>query len=120
MSVLKYENGNMRLLDTVSCIPESVKETSAPSAIRLYKGKIYVAVRGSNLISCLSFNNGKLVLERSFDCGGDMPRDFYFDENRLICCNQASNTVTVFEELGGEFKLIQTIALKEPICVVTN
>lgn len=120
VSALHYENGTMRLVDTVSCIDNQVKEVAAPSAIRMYKGKVYVAVRGCNTISCLSFCNDKLKLQNSFDCQGQMPRDFCFDENRLICCNQESDTVTIFQETNGSFNLIQTIQIEEPICSLTN
>ena len=118
VSVLKYEDETLRLIDTVSCIPQGTEGFTAASAIRMYRNKIYVAIRGCNLISCLSFENEKLQFESSFSCQGKTPRDFYFDENRLICCNQESDTVTVFQEKDATFELIQTIKIEEPICAL--
>lgn len=119
VSVLRYEEGDMKLLDTVSCVKPREGISGAPSAIRLHNGKIYVAVRGHNVISRLRFQQGKLELDESFDCGGEMPRDFCIDQNRLICCNQQSHTVTVLKEANGTLAPIQTIHLHEPICALT-
>lgn len=118
VTALKYENETLRVIDTISCTLNDKDGFSAASAIRLYKDKIFVAVRGHDLISCLSFKNDRLNLENSFSCQGKTPRDFCFDDNRLICCNQESDTVTIFEENNNRFELIQTINMKEPICVL--
>ena len=119
VSVLQYTNGTMHLIDTVSCVRNPHEPHPAPSAIKIYQGKIYVAIRGENVISQLSFEDGRLKLQNSFDCLGKTPRDFCFDENRLICCNQESDTVTVFEETNGSFNFTESIDIKEPICTLT-
>lgn len=119
VSVLKYDNGDMKLIDTISSIPD--KEKSAPSAIHLYKSHIYVANRFHDSISELSFDGNKLQLENNFSCMGKTPRDFIFDENRIICANQDGNSVTVFEEQSdSSFRLIQKFNMKEPICVISE
>lgn len=117
VSVLRYKNGNMELIDTVCCLPEDFSEVSYAAAIRLNNNFIYVSNRGHNSISKLAFNGEKLEFIRCFDCKGKTPRDFIFDENRIICANQDSNSVTVFEE-NEDFKFIQEIKLDEPICVM--
>jgi 6-phosphogluconolactonase len=115
---LKYQEEKLTLIDTISCLPSGIEGGNFASAIRIYKGDIFVAVRGCNLISRLSFDGQKLKYKSSFTCEGKTPRDFYFDENRLVCCNQESDLVTIFEEKDGQFNLIQKIELKEPICVL--
>lgn len=119
VSVLKYKDGDMTLIDTVSCLPKDFDETSYASAIRIYKDHIYVANRGHNSISRLSFNGEKLKFIDSIDCKGTTPRDFVFHGNRIICANQNSNNVTVFEEVeDGQLKFMQQIEIEEPICVI--
>lgn len=120
VSALRYEDGNMRLIDTVSCKSLKANAAAAPSAIRVRNHRIYVAVRGDDTICTLSFEQEKLKLQDRFCCQGKTPRDFCFDENRLICCNQDSNTVTVFQEVNGAFKYIQSIEMECPICTLTN
>ena len=119
ISALEYNDGNMRLLDTKSCLPKNYNGESFASAIRIYKNHIYVANRGHNSISKLSFDGKKLKFIESFDCKGKTPRDFVFHENRIICANQNSNNVTVFKEnANGKFEFIQQINIDEPICVI--
>ena len=85
----------------------------------LYKNDIYVANRGHNSISKLSFDGRKLKFLNAFYCKGKTPRDFIFHENRIICANQDSNSVTIFEEeSNGKYKFIQQIDMDEPICVI--
>lgn len=119
VSVLEYNSGDMRLLDTKSCLPQNYNGESSASAIRIYKNHIYVANRGHNSISKLSFDGKKLKFIKSFECGGKTPRDFIFHGNKIICANQDSNLVTVFEEKSnGRFEFIEQINIDEPICVI--
>ena len=119
VSVLEYKDGNMILVDTISCLPKDFEGESFASAIRLYKNDIYVANRGHNSISKLSFDGMKLEFIDFFDCKGKTPRDFIFHENRIICANQDSDNVTIFEEdINGKYKFIQQIDMDEPICVI--
>ena len=119
VSVLKYDDGDMEIVDTKSCLPEDFGGVSSASAIRIYNGDIYVANRGHNSISKMTFDGQKLEFLGCFACGGVTPRDFIFQENRIICANQDSDSVTVFEEdKVGIFKLIQKINIVEPICVI--
>ena len=119
VSVLEYNDGDMHLLDTKSCLPENYDGESYVSAIRIYKNEIFVANRGHNSISKLSFDGKEIKFIESFDCKGKIPRDFIFHSNRIICANQDSNNVTVFEEKSnGKFEFIQQIDIDEPICVM--
>lgn len=115
VSALKYSNGELEFLHTVKCA-KNADIHDFPSAIRIYNGAIFVAVRGKNIISKLTFNKGKISLDSEFSCGGEIPRDFIFDENRLICCNQGSDTVTVFNQINQELVYLQTISVKAPMC----
>lgn len=116
ISVLKYNNANMELIDTISCLPSEFNGISSAAAIRLHNEYIYVSNRGHNSISKISFNGKSLHFVDFFECQGETPRDFIFDENRIICANQDSNSVTVFKENEG-YEFIQKINIDEPICV---
>ncbi len=119
VSVLEYKHGDMTLIDTISCLPKDYSGESFASAIRLHKNDIYIANRGHNSISRISFDGQKLKFLDVFDCKGKTPRDFIFNENRIICANQDSNNVTIFEEdSNGKYKYIQQIDMDEPICVI--
>lgn len=119
VSVLKYNDGNLEIVDTKSCLPEEFVGVSSASAIRIYNGDIYVANRGHNSISKMAFDGQKLEFLDCFSCNGDTPRDFIFHRNRIICANQNSDSVTVFEEDdNGAFRFIQKIDIVEPICVI--
>lgn len=119
VSVLEYNNGKMNLLDTKSSLPKNYNGESSASAIRLYKNNIFVANRGHNSISKLSFNGKELTFIESFEVRGETPRDFVFHENRILCANQDGNNVAVFKEnANGKFEFIQQIDIDEPICVV--
>ena len=119
VSVLAYCDGGMTLLDTISCLPKDFVGQSFASAIRLYKEYIYVANRGYNSISKLSFDGQKLKFIDAFDCKGKTPRDFVFHVDRIICANQDSDTITVLEENhNGKYEVIQQMYINEPICVI--
>lgn len=118
LTLMKYTDKNLEILDTISLLPESASGFSSASAIRVYKDKILVAIRGLDIISYAEKDGDKLKYLGSFSCGGKTPRDIIFDENRLIVCNQDSDKVTVFEEINGHFNLIQEINIVEPISAV--
>lgn len=119
VSVLRYRDGNMDLIDTIRCLPPDFDGDSAAAAIRVYDNKIYVSNRGHDSISELSFDGKQLKLTDNFKCLGNGPRDFIFHENQIVCANQNSNNVTVFEkDENKSFVLIQEIQIEEPICVV--
>lgn len=119
VSVLEYKDGDMVLIDTISCLPKDFAGQSFVSAIRLYENYIYVANRGHNSISKLYFDGTKLEFIDCFDCKGKTPRDFIFHARRIICANQDSNNVTIFEEdSNGKYKFTQQIDMDEPICVI--
>ena len=69
VSALEYNSGDMRLLDTKSCLPKDYSNESFASAIRIYKNDIYVANRGHNSISRLSFDGKELKFIDSFVAG---------------------------------------------------
>ncbi|MBR3961223.1 MAG: beta-propeller fold lactonase family protein [Clostridia bacterium] len=119
VSALEYKDGDMLLIDTISCLPKTFGGESFASAIRLYENNIYVANRGHNSISKLHFDGAKLEFVDCFDCEGKTPRDFIIHGNKIVCANQDSNSVTVFEKASeGKYKFIQKIDMNEPICVI--
>jgi len=118
VTVCSYESGRLTVLDTVSTLPENFSDVSYCSAIRYRNGKVYVSNRGHNSIAVMDFDGSKLTLSKTFDCGGNFPRDFDLCGKYLICTNQLSDDVTVFEQDDmGSFRFKDKIAMKTPLCV---
>ncbi len=116
VSAFSYKNGELELLDTISALPESYIGESTAAAIRFYKDKIYVSNRGHNSISELSFLNEKLRLERCIDCKGQSPRDFDFINDYMICTNEESDNISIFDAKDN-FTHIDSYSLESPLCV---
>ena len=120
VSRFAYADGQATYLDTVAIPCKTAGSTAA--AIRLAAdGKhLYTSVRAENILSVFDVAaDGALILRQTVDCGGDGPRDFDLTDTHLICTNQFSNSVTVFEiEKGLIGKMTHQITLPEPLCVV--
>ena len=120
VSRFAYAEGKATYLDTVA-IPR-VEPRCTAATIRLSPDgtKLYTSVRGENILSVFDVSaDGKPKLLQSVCCGGDGPRDFDLTDTHLICTNQFSNSVTVFEiEKGLIGKMTHQITLPEPLCVV--
>lgn len=116
VSVLSFEKGRLKLLNTVEAIPE-FKGKSTAAAIRLKDGYLYVSHRGADCISRFKAENEKLTLLDNTPCGGVNPRDFDILDNLLICANEGGSvSVLRLENSKPEFKY--SFELKgDPLCV---
>ena len=115
VSVLEYSNGRLELKNTYGILPKDFKGESTAAAIRYCGGKIFVSNRGHNSISVLAEQSGILKPEQTIPSGGADPRDFWVDDEVLICTNQTGNNVTVIsrkdESLLFEFKIDAPISV---------
>ena len=119
IAVLSYKNNHAKLIKTINLQVKNPLANGA--AIRLSEnGKfLYVSLREENVILTFSVNGEDLELIQTIDCGGNGPRDFNFVDNKLICCNQKSNSVTVFKVNGNMIlEKEQEFSLKAPLCVL--
>ena len=117
VSAFRYSGGEFDIIDTVSVLPKDFDEESTAAAIRMRNGKVYISNRGHNSVSEVEFENEKLSLIKTIDCGGSSPRDFDFVDKFMICTNENSNNVTVFDCENG-FNETCDISLPSPLNVV--
>lgn len=123
LSIFSYSDGVFTLQETMPCLPpdESCKE-NFPAAIRLSDdGKfLFVSNRGDNSITTFAVKENYVVEPfRVTPCGGDWPRDFYMVKNLLVCANERSNSLSLFEKHGGILTLInKDISVPTPLSVL--
>lgn len=84
---------------------------STVAAIRIKDGNN----RGEDTIAILRFENNKLSLVESVNCGGRSPRDFNFVGDYLLCTNQDSDSVTLLDT-KDHYRICAKLAVKMPIC----
>ncbi len=94
-----------------------------PAALRFSgNGNMLAAsVRGENLIVLYAVNaNGMLSQLSVTPCRGLWPRDVCFtpDGKYLVCANQKSNSLCVFEVLDGRLRYKSQAEFEAPSCVV--
>ncbi len=117
VSLLEYNRGELKYIDTISCLPEGYSRETTASAIRFNEDCIYVSNRGLDSISVLKNQNGKLIYKDTYSCNGKFPRDFDIIGNYIICTNEKSNSITVLDK--NNFNVLYTENnIKSPICVV--
>lgn len=119
VSVYAYRAGELKLLETQSCVPEEFSGETYAGAIRVRGNDVYVSNRGHDSIARMTFENQKLRLADWFPCGGSFPRDFQLAGNYLICANQLGNSVTVFA-LSENNREVARLPMRAPLCVCVS
>jgi 6-phosphogluconolactonase len=127
VSVFKYHEGQLELLQTVSLEAENFKGENSAADIHLSKdGKfLYASNRGTaNSITVFSVNknDGTLNYADRVASGGRTPRNFAIDptDTFLLVGHQDSNDVIVFERDKISGKLTKTgtkIEMESPVCL---
>lgn len=116
VTVFRYEQEKTRILETYSTLPPGFSGRNLGSSIRVYQNKVYVSNRGQDCIAVFEICGEKLTLTKWIATGRE-PRDFNIIDGLLICCNMLEDTVTMYS-LEDEEKLLCTIPVKTPICVI--
>lgn len=117
VSGFSYNDGCLELVDTISVLPKNCGIESTVAAIRFYSNKIYISNRGHNSISEVSIDNKNMKLERCIECKGSSPRDFDFVDDYMICTNEESNDISIFDTKNN-FTYIDSCKLDRPLCVL--
>lgn len=114
VSVFEYANGNAKPIKTYKLPCRDKKSTAA--AIRLAEGKnLYVSVRGENSIFAFDVKAQTLQLRERFSCNGDSPKDFNIVDDFIVCANENSDNIVVFQKY--DLTVMDTICLKSPVCI---
>lgn len=97
--VLEYSDGQLRYLRQYSALPENYAGESSCGGIRLSQdgSGLYVSNRGHDSVAVFSVNGGELKLRGHVMSGGSSPRDFCLAGHFLLCGNELSDSVTVFD-----------------------
>lgn len=123
VSIFRYKNGELFLLDTVKCLPNGFDEVSTAAAIRVSEdGKyLYVSNRGHDSICAFDIVDGcKLVNPMWTKVTGSSPRDFNFVGDLIFCANEHS-PVTVFKADGKSLKKLDIeLEMNGALCVLPN
>ena len=91
------------------------------AAIRLNGDDLYVSVRGSDVIVRFKTVADTLIQQEITEVRGCFPRDFDIFDGYVICTNERSDNVTVFELIDGRPEYRYTVnTLPEPLCVIAK
>lgn len=99
-------------------------QNPAAAAIRLSQDetRLFVSIRGADLINVYEVDKTVLTLIQQVSCGGQHPRDFIFcdDEQYLIVANRLSDELVSFR-LGSDKKIKEkcgVLKIKQPIAII--
>lgn len=120
VSVYAYEYGRLTLLNTVSTLPEDFDGISSGSAIRISPDgkKLYVSNRGHDSVTEFAVEGEKLMPRRWIPCHGQSPREMHILGKFLLCGNEVSHNVTVFDLEGDISQPVCTFPVTRPWCIV--
>jgi 6-phosphogluconolactonase len=119
------DKGSLKLLQSLSTLPEPVKGNSTAECQVHPTGKfVYVSNRGHNSIAIFKVDeeSGKLTAAGHASSGGKTPRNFGIDPTGqfLLAANQDSNNVVVFKIESGSGIPKPTgveVSVPKPVCV---
>lgn len=111
-------------INCVSILPAGIKkeENFTGCAIKISNDKkfLYTSIRGHNSISVFDVSNLELI--QNISCFGETPRDINFDnsEDYLLCANQSSSSITVFErnKKTGYLNYVSSYPINSPACII--
>jgi 6-phosphogluconolactonase len=127
VSVFKYKNGNMKLVQETSVLSDGFNQSFTAADIHISPDERFLYAtnrKEANDISCFKIlKNGKLEFVSRTSTLGDGPRNFAIDPtgNFLLVGHQFSNDVVVFKRDKATGLLTDTgkrIELCSPVCLV--
>ena len=118
VSVYSYADGVLEHLSMESVIPEDYTPIGGASAVRISAdGKqLYVSNRGHDSVCIFDVDGSCLTNRRFIMTGGNSPREVNLDGNFLLCGNENSASLTVFDLRTG----LQTdcVSITRPWCIL--
>ena len=120
---LFYQNGKLEIQNSKSIIlPTNMCNiNNTGCAIKYYKNRVYVSIRGNNSISVFDTENLEMI--QNIDCGGICPRDISFDKTGrfFLCANQLSNNIAIFTvDSFGKLSNKNSINIEKPSCIIID
>lgn len=121
VSSLRYAQGKFTLLDTVSGLPENCIKENTAAAIRVEGNRVFVSNRGWDNIAIFTHQEGVLSPPVFVDAEGVSPRDFYVHGDLLLCANEGSDCVSVFDCQNGQIHSQKLyLQIPKPLCIVVK
>ena len=129
VSVYRYEDGSLTLLDNVTSLPENYQKITKASAVRFSPDRrfVYASNRGleDNSIACYKIDEqGMLTLFDIVDSHGNSPRDINFlpDGKFLAASNEFSDNISLFrwDPSNGHLYYLENCDLTgipRPLCI---
>ena len=118
VSLLKYTDGTLTLLETVEALPKDYTGESTAAAVRCIGNTVYTSNRGHDSVSVLDFTGERLYLRKTVPTYGRNPRDFIVSDGFILAANQSEDAVTVVSV--ADSRLTAQISIKSPLCIVTD
>ena len=114
-------NPEFTLLDTVSGLPENCIKENTAAAIRVEGNRVFVSNRGWDNIAIFTHQEGVLSPPVFVDAEGVSPRDFYVHGDLLLCANEGSDCVSVFDCQNGQMHSQKMhLQIPKPLCIVVK
>lgn len=120
VSVYAYSRGRLRLLNTFSTVPEGFNGAASGSAIRISPDgkKLYVSNRGHDSVAEFALDGPALTLRRRIPCHGRSPREMNVFGRFLLCGNELSHNITVFDLEGDVSNPLCSFPVVRPWCIL--
>lgn len=119
LSVLRYAQDALVLLETVSVLPEDYRGNNTAAAIRVAGERIYISHRGCDQIVMLTHRDGTLTVPTFTNAGGKSPRDINLFQDVLLCANESSDCITAFRRTEDSLRpMDMQISIPKPLCIV--
>ncbi|MFA6845032.1 MAG: beta-propeller fold lactonase family protein [Sphaerochaetaceae bacterium] len=121
VSVYAYHQGVLEHEASLPLFEEAKTKGATPAAIRLWNEHVYISVRGADVIVVFRWNQGKLEKVQTKSCEGKSPRDILIVDGILLCMNETSSTVTMFQLNGKGFignKIGNDLQIANVLCAV--
>lgn len=119
LSVLRYGQDTLTVMDTVAVLPENWQGNNTGAAIRVAGERIYVSFRGCDQIAMLKHHEGLLSEPRFVDAQGSSPRDIHLIGDLLFSANENSDCVTVFRLEKDEMQFTkEQLSVPKPLSIV--
>lgn len=119
LSVLRYVQDELVLIDTISLLSGECRENNTAAAIRVTGERVYISIRGCDQIVMLSHHKGVLTKPILVDAEGKSPRDINIVGDFLFCANENSDCITAFRLTeDGPQSMNVRLPVPKPLCIV--
>lgn len=118
LSFVKLEsNGEIKLIDRFSTLPDGCNVGSLASHIVINNNKLFISNRGYDSLVYFDIVKGKPENPKWLMLKGDFPRHFIIEDNNILVTNQESNTLELYKLDTLEF--LDSLSIYKPTVVVS-